>query len=68
MHHILEGKKQSCEQNVINRDILEIQNLSFWFYAINQMKYRKPSFPSHAAIILYLKGHILPWEESYFIS
>lgn len=70
MHHIFHKieRKKSYEQNFINQNILEMQNLGFWFYTTNQIKCRKPFFPHPDAIILYLQGHILPWEESYFIS
>ena len=65
MHHIFHKieRKKSCEQNFINQNILEIQNLGFWFYTINLVKCRKPSSRNASAIIFYLQVHILPWEE-----
>ena len=65
MDHIFHKieRKKSCEQNFINQNILEIQNLGFWFYTINLVKCRKPSSRNAAAIIFYLQVHILPWEE-----
>ena len=64
MHHIFHKiEKKICEQNFINQNLLEMQNLGFWFYTINWVKCRKPSFPNAPAIIFYLPVYVLPWED-----